>query len=422
MNISDQPRSDSTPRSRSSNRPGVVLRILLPLCLLGLGGAAFWKLSQPVEEAKSPPAESEPIRTRVAKLYREDYTVVVKTNGIVQPHNEVAISAEVAGLVKTVSPSFEVGAYFHQGDVLVELDDRDYKTAVAVAEATKLGAEASLRLAEDTYQRNLDLYEKKGVSEASLRQAFADQASASAQLDTAIAQLEQAQRDLTRTKIIAPFDGRVRNKSVGVGQSVGTGAPLGIVFAIDFAEVRLPIASRERAFLQLPESPGDPPVDVELRDAIDVTADFVWHGKILRTEGTLDADSLELFAIAQIDDPFGQTSGEPPLRIGQPVIAMIRGKTLEGVVAIPRIAVRQLDQVYFVDNNTLRSGQIEPIWADESQLIVTDPSIQDGQRIATTRIVYAPDGAEVEIIPEIELTETPSDDDAPSTVTKTVAQ
>lgn len=404
----------------SLNVVGVLLRIAFPLCVLLIGGAAFWKLAQPQEKAKTPPSEAKPIRTRVASLHREDYTVVVKTNGIVQPHNEVALSAEVPGLVVRVSPTFEVGAYFSEGDVLVELDDRDYVTAVAVAEATKLSAEAALQLASETHDRNLDLYEKKGVSEALLKQTFAEKTQASAQLDTAVAQLERAQRDLARTRIVAPFDGRVRQKDVGVGQSVGGGTPLGIVFAVDYAEVRLPIASRERAFLELPESPGDPPVEVELRDAIAADSHTLWHGKILRTEGTLDADSLELFAIARIDDPFGRRSGEPPLRIGQPVIASISGKTLDSVVAIPRPAVRQLDQIYFINDNRLLNAKVEPVWTDEDHLIISDPSIRDGQLIATTRIVYAPDGAKVEIIPEIE--ETTSRGNESSTITKPVAK
>ena len=136
--------------------------------------------------------------------------------------------------------------------------------------------------------------------------------------------MKQAQRDLSRTKFIAPFDGRVRMKSVGVGQSVASGTPIGTVFAIDYAEVRLPIAVRERKFLNLPELPGDAPVDVELRDAIDESSTNVWNAQIVRTEGILDSDSLELYAIARIEDPFGRESGQSALRPGQPVVAFDR--------------------------------------------------------------------------------------------------
>ena len=404
------------------NLLGMAVRIALPVGILAAGIAAFMWLSVEPEKEKTPPAEKRPIRTRVAELRVEDYQVVIKTNGLVQSHNEVALSAEVSGLVKAISPSFDVGAYFEEGEVLVELDARDYRTAVAVAEAQVLGAEAALELADDTYLRNQNLLNRNGVSKAVMKQSFAAREQASAQLDTARAQLERAKRDLSRTKLVAPFDGRVRFRNVGIGQTVGPGTPLGMVFAVDYAEVRLPIAGKELKYLDLPELATDQPVAVELRNAIDTESTVVWNGKIVRTEGTLDVDSLELFAIARIDDPFGRKSGHPPLRIGQPVVASIAGKILNDVVSIPRTAVKQLDQVYFVDKDslTLMSRTLEPVWSDEEHLIISDPTIPDGQLLAMSRIVYAPDDATVEIIPDIELTAS-TETTVPGTTTKPVS-
>ena len=410
-----------TPRG-IANVLGIAIRIVLPIGILAAGVVAYLWLAVEPEKEKTPPAAKRPIRTRVAELRVEDYQVVIKTNGIVQSHNEVALSAEVSGLVVAISPSFDVGAYFEEGEVLIELDSRDYRTAVAVAEAQVLGAESALELAEDTYARNQNLLERNGVSKAVMKQSFAAREQASAQLDTARAQLERAQRDLTRTKLVAPFDGRVRMRNVGIGQTVGPGGPLGVVFAVDYAEVRLPIASKELKYLDLPELATDQPVEVELSNAIDVDSTTVWRGKIVRTEGALDVDSLELFAIARIDDPFGRKSGDPPLRIGQPVVASIAGKILNDVVSIPRTAVKQLDQVYFVDKDSLKlmSSTLEPVWSDEEHLIVSDPTIEDGRLLAMSRIVYAPDDATVEIIPDIELTAS-TETTVPGTTTKPVS-
>jgi hypothetical protein len=179
---------------------------------------------------------------------------------------------------------------------------------------------------------------------------------------------------------------------------------LGSVFASDYAEVRLPISGRDLPLLQLPEAAGDPPVAVVLGDALNPGNPTEWVASIIRTEGALDANSLELFGIARVDDPFGQKSGKPPLRIGQPVTAKINGKVLNGVMALPRIAVRQMDQIYLVDRErlTLKSMTIEPIWSDEAHILIRSPWIADGDLLATTHLVYAPDGARVEILPGIE--------------------
>ena len=385
----------------------IVVRVAIPIGILSAGGYAYWVLSVEPEESKSAPPAEQIIRTRVTRLRAGEYTVVVKTNGIVQPHNPVTLSAEVSGQITTVSPTFEVGAYFSKGDVLVELDTRDYQTALTVAKARHEIAESARQLAASNHRRIAELSNKNVTSESALDEAAATLAQATAEVDTSAAQIEQAQRDLERTKIRATFNGRVQTKLAGVGHRVAPGEALGDVFAVDFAEVRLPLASRELRFLDLPEVNGDLPVDVELRDAIDETSDVVWKATIVRTEGALDQDSLELFAIARVDDPFGLHSNHPVLRIGQPVVATIRGERLTNVVAMPRRAVRQLDQVFLVDEDelTLKTMTIQPVWSDEEHVIVRDPQIHDGAMLATTQLVYAPEGAEVEIIPDAETTD-----------------
>jgi hypothetical protein len=181
---------------------------------------------------------------------------------------------------------------------------------------------------------------------------------------------------------------------------------LASIFTVDFAEVRLPIAGRELRFLSLPETAEDIPVEVQLRSSIDEESGVVWQARIIRTEGALDENSLDLFAIARVDDPFGRRSKHPPLRIGQPVVGSIAGKVLTNVVALPRAAVRQLDQVLLVDKAalTLKPTTIVPLWADEESIIVPASVIAGGMLLATTHLVYAPSGAKVEIIPDIATT------------------
>lgn len=384
---------------------GMMVRAIIPVALLGAGIYAFLGLSIPVEKEMKPEEEEKLIRTAVDELKVSDYQVVIKTQGIIQTHNEVTLSAEVSGQVRNVSDRFEAGAYFQKGDVLVELDDRDYVTAIEIAEAQLASSQAALELANQNYTRLSKLLRSNNVAEAEVKEAEATRRQAVATVETNKAGVEQAQRDLQRTRIKAPFNGRVLAKNIGLGQTVSPGTPLGIAFAVDYAEVRLPLASRELPYLNLPERETDPPLEVVLRSTIGRHNNTQWNARIVRTEGTLDADSLELFAIARIDDPFGLESNQPPLRIGQPVTAEIPGEKLENVIALPRAAVRQLNQVFFVDRTdlTLSSKTIEPVWSEEDWIIVRDRSIQDGDWLATTNLVYAPDGAKVDIIPEIEL-------------------
>jgi len=254
-----------------------------------------------------------------------------------------------------------------------------------------------------TRQTELDVF--KNITKVKVLQELeANLSAARARLAAEEAALKLEKQRLGREQLRAPFDGRVLTKMVGLGQQVSPTTVLGEVISVDYAEVRLPLARRDLQFLELPERGSDPPVDVELRDAIDETSGNTWPAKIVRTEGMLDEGSLELFAIAVVDDPFGLQSQRPVLRMGQPVTAAIKGIVLDEVIKVPRNAVSQLNKVYVVDKEQLTLSQrtIEPLWSDEEHMIIRDPRIGHGDLLATTSLVHAPEGSPVEIIPDAE--------------------
>jgi multidrug efflux pump subunit AcrA (membrane-fusion protein) len=252
-------------------------------------------------------------------------------------------------------------------------------------------------------QTELDVFQN--ITKAKVVQELeANLDAARARLAAEKAALKLEKQRLGREQLRAPFDGRVMVKQVGLGQQVNPTTVLGEVISVDYAEVRLPLARRDLRFLKLPELSSDEPVDVELRDAIDETSEDVWDAKIVRTEGMLDQNSLELFAIAIVEDPFGLNSQHAVLRMGQPVTASIKGIVLKDVIKVPRNAVSQLNKVFVVDKERLTLSQrtIEPLWSDEQHMIIRDPKIQHGDLLATTSLVYAPEGSPVEIIPDAE--------------------
>jgi hypothetical protein len=201
---------------------------------------------------------------------------------------------------------------------------------------------------------------------------------------------------------------------VGLGQAIGGTTPLGEVFATDYAEVRLPLTAKQLPFVQLPSADGDPPVKVTLSDALGGESGVNWQAHIVRTEGTLDESSRELFAIARIDDPFGRVSGNPELRIGQPVRAAIEGVVLKDVHVIPRSALRGINRIFLIEKNelTLNRIEVEPVFSNADVLVVRD-GLQSGDWLATSRLPYAPSGAPVEIIEPAMAAESPPSGNTP---------
>lgn len=409
-------------RTQTNRTLAIITRLVPPILILAVGWFGYATLSVEQEETKRPKGKPRPIKTQVVELNAQDYPTKIVTQGNVRPHDQITLNSEVTGRVVSISPSFEDGAFFEEGEILVELDTADFEAAVANAEAqvARMTSQYALEKAQSDVARanwdKLNLDEEPDPLVLRLPQLK----QAEANVKSADAQLGRAQRDLERARIRAPFDGRVRQRTVGLGQAIRVNSPLGTIFASDYAEVRLPISAEDLPMLFLPEDAGDPPVDVELRDALNPENETVWQAQIIRTEGTLDANSLELFAIAKVNNPFGLNSAMPPLRVGQPVTASISGKTLKSVMAIPRIAVKRLDQIYLIHPKklTLHTRTIQALWADEEHVIVRDPNIPDGSLLATTKLSYTPEGARVEILPTIDPDAVPATTMLDSDVTK----
>lgn len=377
-------------------------RLLLPVVFLAVGGAGFGLLSRkpPVESPAKP--EPKPIEVRARELEREDYQIVVRAQGTIRAHSQVRLTAQVGGRVEKIHPEFEEGAFFEEGDVLLELDAVDFEVALAAAEAQL--AQAEMNHAQEETRANQarlnweDLGYEEEPNDLVLRKPQLNQAKK--QLALAETQVRSSMRNLERSKVRAPFDGRVLTRSVGISETIGAATTLGVVFATGYSEVRLPVPIRSLGELSLPQKHSDAPLEIRLEDNLDDDSGFVWPAKILRTEGALNASTLELFAIARIEDPFGIRTGREPLHVGQPVEAGIPGRILEGVYVIPREAVRGLNRIRLADAAALelQTAVMDPVWSDEENFVIRGEGIEEGTLLVLTRLVHAPDGGKVVIV------------------------
>lgn len=347
-------------------------------------------------------------------LERTEFPVVVRTRGTVRPRTESTLVAEVSGRIFEVSPSFREGGFFEQGDILLQLEPADYETAVVMAEsdlaqahATLLEEEARATQAEENWRR---LGRAGEPGPLVLREP--QMAEARARLASAGAQLERAQRDLERTKVRAPYAGRVLDKEVDLGQFVGSGTTLARVFAVDYVEVRLPLSNEQAGFVRLPEEfrddggppsaaeAGPPGPRVRLRGRVG-DREAGWDGHIVRVESAIDAATRQLFVVAQVDDPYARRDdGTPPLKINMFVEAEIEGRVLEDVMVVPRRAVRAGDEVIVIrDGRRIYRQDVRPLWRDRDFVVVPANEerggLPEGTVLCVTPIAYPSNGAPV---------------------------
>ncbi len=291
----------------------------------------------------------------------EDVQLKVHTQGEARPQIEIDLVPEVGGKIVFVSPNFIEGGIFKKGEVLLRIQDADFKVAVIRAEANVAQAEQVLVREKAEGEIARKDYEELGRGEPSdLALRLPQQAQAQASLQAAMAELESAKLNLSRTEVRAPFSGRVRTKSSDLGQFVNPGSPLGRIFATGVVEVRLPLSDAQLSKLDLPlayvaKNRSDAPkVDLSCIVAGKI---HHWEGHIMRTDATYDTASRALFAIVEVADPYGNGASKDgvPLAPGLFVDADIDGKSFDNVITIPRDGLRPQDEVYIVDDK----GQAE---------------------------------------------------------------
>lgn len=381
-----------------------LLRASIPILIFGLGLLAWKWLSIPVEPPKPQAQERQKLKSEKIILNRTNYRIIVESQGTIRAQQQTTITPLVSGTIMKIHPTFEDGAFFQEGEVLLELDPADLETEVLASESRLARAEAAL-IQEQARAKQAKLnWQDIGYDEepSPLVMRIPQLREAEANVSAAKADLEQSRRNLQRTQVRAPFHGRVKQRLVGLGQAVGATTQLGTIFATATAEIRIPLSPSQISFIQLPAQEGDAPVDVTLTNALadpSQPAEHQWKAKIIRTEGTLDANSRELFAIALIEDPFSLHSNLPELRIGQPMRAAISGNTLEDVFVIPRSAMRGLNHVFLIDKNQPKiiRKDIRPVWSN-AQVLVVRNDLSPGDWLAVSALPYTPNGAPVEVI------------------------
>lgn len=361
----------------------LLLKILLPILVLVVAGTAALLLAgarPPTVQQPSPPPI---LLVDVAIAQRQPVTFVVRSQGVVEPRTRTTLVSEVSGQIVEVSPNFVSGGFFNKDDVLVRIDPRNYETAVKRASASVAQAETQVATenalagyAYDDWQRLRSLnVADKPASDLTLRKP--QLAEAVARLESAEADLEKANEDLSRTVIRAPYDGMVREKRADVGQFVNTGTPLAETFATDYAEVRLPVPQTDLNYLDLPGRQGGTPLPVALGADIGGT-EHTWDAQIVRSEGVFDAQTRVLHVVAQVDDPYA--SGEQPLRIGTFVSAGITGRSGGDLFVIARHSLERGHTLWIVgDDMTIEPRRVNVVRADERYAYV-DTGLSEGER------------------------------------------
>jgi RND family efflux transporter MFP subunit len=381
---------------------------LRPLLILGAAALVILILFLGRRSPEERPQQNAAPLVRVSTATAAPFQFTVSANGSVSPRTESDLIPQVSGEIIEMSPSLVAGGFFEAGDLLTRIDAADYRVDREAARAQVARARSEHGRTKKELDRQRRLAGQSIASESRIDDAENEFKISEASLREAEARLERAERDLDRTSIRAPYRGRVRSEQVDVGQFVTRGTAIARIYAVDYAEIRLPLPDRELAFLDvIPLGTGG--VESEGGAApngarVHLKADFAgashqWEGQLVRTEAELDPRSRMVHLVARVADPFGlETERTAPLAIGLFVDATIEGQKLDEAFVLPRDALRPGDQVYIVDpEGRIRFRKIELLRTERDRIIVGG-GLQPGERVCTSPLDAALDGMQVRVV------------------------
>jgi RND family efflux transporter MFP subunit len=380
-----------------------LMKIVGPILVL----VASFGIVQVLNAAKPAPEKKENshriVSLHVDEVKQDVVTLSVQTQGEVRPKTEIELIPQVSGRIVAISESFAEGSEFEPGTLLAKIDDTDYRLAVIRAEArvaaAKVQVEQELANAKIKQSHWLDKSGSEPPSPFALNQLQVEEARSA--LRAAEADLEEARLNVERTVISVPFRGHVRERHIGIGQYVLAGTPLGTVFSTDKVEIRLPLTDSQLAELDLPmgftaDAFNAPLVRFSARVG---NRERTWDGRVVRTSASVDQQTRLIYAIAEVEDPYGLGSHlGAPLAVGMFVIAEIEGVKSQPALVLPRLALRSANKVYVInDDNRLEIRTVEVLSTSEEKVLVTK-GVEAGEQVVTSTIPAAVDGMEVRAI------------------------
>ena len=366
-----------------------------PLIIISVSIIIFILMIRLRPEAKFEEPKIIPQLVETMVAYPSEVGAKISSQGTIRPEHEIFVTSELSGKVTWVSKNFLDGAGFKIGDTLMKIEKRDYELALISTESSLF--QARLALEREEAEANLASIEWKRVGKgdaSSLTLREPQLAQARAVLAAAEAAYEQSKRNLERTSIIAPFDGRVRKKMVDLGTNLIPGSRLADIYATASFEVRLPIADKDIPFIGIPldGTSIDPANRPEVRLSTSYGGDELnTKGSIVRSQSEIDPKTRMISVIATI--PISNANSG--FKVGMFVNAEINGLSFPGITVVPRSAVKD-NMIWVVIDEKLRKKSVEVIRFEKDFAFISD-GLNKNDRILITRLSSYVDGMPVRL-------------------------
>lgn len=375
-----------------------LMKVVVPLVILLAGFALTVIIIKSRKPPAKEPAKVAGVLVNVISAKATDYTVYISGTGTVSPGKSVSFMPQVSGRIIWTSPSFAEGGFFAKGEPILRIDPTDYELAVDQAASKLAQAEVDLETARSKARIAREEWDlvSGGKGEPNPLVLYEPQLkSAEAALDSARASLMQAELNLERTEVLAPFACRISAKDAEQGQSVSTSTKLATIAGTEAAEVAVAMDYDSLKWFKSYRPDG-----AEATVSMSVGgAEHSWDGVVLRTGGHIDETSRTIDVYIGVKDPYNLKAAKqrPALPNGTFVRASINAGTIKNAIVLPREAVRDNSTLWIAsEGDALSIRKVEIAFETRDEAVVTS-GLSPGERVVITKISGAADGLKLRI-------------------------
>jgi len=365
------------------------IKIIFPLLVVIITFLLVNTIMNNPPKAKRSKTKVEHILTvETQKILKKDFTVLIDSYGLSKASLQTTLLSQVSGKINYVNKNFINGAYFKKGALLLKVDDLEYKADVKIAQAEEILAKQAL-LEEEAKgkiaQENWEKY-NANVKPSALVLRTPQLKAAQATLEAANAKLIKAKIALQRTKIRAPYEGRIIQADVNIADVVSSNTQLAIIYSTKNIEVRLPISNKNLRLM-------DTGFALKEKSLITLKASLTqkeYQAKIITREAKIDSTSKQAYLLARI---FNE---KEDLLLSQYLEAKIPGNTIKNAIIIPNASIYQGKYVYIEKKNFLYRKDITILWQDDEKSLITK-GLNQNDNLVLTRLGLVSSGTKVKL-------------------------
>jgi RND family efflux transporter MFP subunit len=325
-------------------------------------------------------------KVQVQEIKSTNIQVEIPATGLVIPSREADIRARVSGEIIKLHKDLEPGGILKKDEPVIWLDDKDYRLKLNMRNAMLQKAEAALQLElvqQRIAEKEFNTYKYRDNNDNIDRDMILrkpQERSSRADVQIAESELKDAELDLQRTVIKAPFNSVVLEEDVDIGEQADLQRVLVTLAGVDTFWVKVSIPVRFLKWIIFPDEKRSDGSEVTI-----YTKRGEKTGKVMRRFTQLESQGRMAQILVEVKDPLGLKQGSKDsisLIIGEYVKIKIKGEPLQNVVRIPRKAYRDNAKIWLLnDDSKLEIIDVEPVWSLRDYVFINKSDLPEGKII-----------------------------------------